>query len=186
MTRNEKLSKYFQADNIKSQVLDKIQRGFDRQCASWDPSWPNGGPNPEGPLGNVLWKDYRKTLVNLLAQRVADGNSKATKKEGRTRRDANIRVRRELNQLNSNVFDDYFNAVAADGERSAGADLERALSSDQKRRIYQILVGYLKWSYRYLSECPNASDLNGVRTYDFIENVLVDVYNTLNPSQESQ
>ena len=133
-----------------------------------------------------MWKDYRKTLVALLADRVANGDSKASKKEGRTRREANIRVRRELNQLNSNVFDDYFNAVAKDGERSAGADLERALSADQERRIYQILVGYLKWSYRYLSECPNASDLNGVRTYDFVENVLLDVYNTLNPVEESQ
>lgn len=128
-------------------------------------------------MANVEWKDHRKTLVNLLAARVADGKSKK-----RTRREANIRVRREFNMINSDVFDDYFIHAAQDGERSAGAELERALSSDQQVRLYQILVGFMKWSWRYLSDCPNdASDTHAVRIYDFVEHTLLDVYNILNP-----
>ena len=175
----------FQGDNVQTQVVDKLAFAFgDRKCAKWSKDWPNGGPDPNGPRGNVLWKDYRKQLVTRLDARVAEkAAKKASQESARKRREVNTRARRSLEMLesiNEDVFDVYFNNAAKDGERSAGIELERMLSSDQKTRLYQILVSYMKWAFRYMAECPNdAAGTHAVKMYDFIENQLVELYDLI-------
>ena len=132
-------------------------------------------------MGGEKWKDYRKKLVQKLDLRErAKAEKKENQEQTRRKRDVNIRSRRTLEMLesiNEDVFDEYFNSAAKDGERSAGVDLERALSSDQKVRLYQILVSYMKWAFRYMGECPkDAAGTHAVRMYDFVENQLLDLY----------
>jgi hypothetical protein len=166
-------------DNLENQVMAKLESAFvNRKCASWSPTWlPHGGPNPDGIMGNVQWKDYIKTLNDKLQDLVDSNQSKK-----RSRRDlSNVRSRREIEELqDSDVFDNYFIEAQEDGERSASVALQRALSSDGAVALKQLLVGYLKWSFRYLSECPNeAFDKHNLRVYDTVEHVLLSVYEML-------
>jgi len=175
-------------DNVKTQVTGKIHTAFvDRKCSSWSTEWkPHGGPDPNGPMGNVAWKDHRKTLVQLLSQRVADGKSKKKIQSQKRRRRDVKRIRRDINLIDSDVFDNYFIQAAQDGERSAGIEFDRMVQTmaDQEKRLYAILVGYMKWSWRYLSNCPNdAADTHAVKIYDFVEHSLIDVYNILNSEE---
>lgn len=173
-------------ENIATLVTDKIERAFlERKCATWSKEWlPHGGPDPNGPMATIPWKDYRKTLITKLDARVAAKVQKGDDEENsRKRRDVNIRARRTLEMMESiddDVFDNFFIQAAKDGERSAGLELERMLSTDQRIRLYQILVSYLKWAYRYLSNCPNdAADDHAVRVYDYVQHTLVDLYDRI-------
>ena len=173
---------YFQSENIEDQIIDRIDQAFSgRKCAKWSKEWPNGGPDPNGPMAGMKWKDYRKELVKKLdARELAKAEKKANQEQTRRKRDVNIRSRRTLEMLesiNEDVFDEYFNNAAKDGERSAGVALERELSADQRVRLYQILVSYMKWAFRYMGECPqDAAGTHAVRMYDFVENQLLDLY----------
>ena len=167
--------------------MAKLRDAFhDRKCATWSPDWlPHGGPNPDGPYSDVDWKDYRKKLVNLLDERIKSGKSK--KRDRRDVTDQNVRHRRDVTEsfFDSDVFDNYFIQVQSDGERSAGLALQRALNADQGVALTQILVGYMKWSFRYMSDCvnaaeENAADQHAVRVYDFVEHTLADVYDIIN------
>lgn len=162
------------SDNVKQRITDKIEAAFEiRKCAKWDKTWPNGGPDPEGPLGNVQWKDYRKQLIAKFEARVAAKNASSRK-----RRDANIRARRDAERLafiDVDEVDDYFNNPAQDGERSVA--IERVLSDDPNRRLDQILVSYMKWAFRYMGDCPNdAAGTHAAKMYEFVETNLLELY----------
>ena len=142
-------------------------------------------------MAGMLWKDYRKQLViKLDARELAKAEKKAAQEQTRRKRDVNIRNRRTLEMLesiNEDVFDEYFNNAAKDGERSAGVALERVLSDDQRVRLYQILVSYMKWAFRYMGECPkDASGTHAVRMYDFVENQLLDLYDYIQSRHNEQ